>query len=141
MDHRRRRARARDLQLAWREEAGPAVTQPTTQGFGLTVLKAAASDVGALAECRFERTGFEYSLKGPFVMQHNVRPAAPRQMHTADAAPPSPGEQARASRSRILVIEDEALVALQLQADLESVGPHGGRAGALAAGRLVAGQG
>ncbi|HEU0061645.1 MAG TPA: response regulator [Hyphomicrobiaceae bacterium] len=110
------------LQLAWREEAGPAVSQPTTQGFGLTVLKAAASDVGALAECRFDRTGFEYALKGPFVMPHNIRPAIPRQPHTADAAGPSPAERARPSRSRILVIEDEALVALQLQADLESVG-------------------
>src|SRR5215813_10673324 len=110
------------LQLAWREEAGPAVSQPTTQGFGLTVLKAAASDVGALAECRFDRTGFEYALKGPFVMPHNVRPATPRQPHAADAAGPSPAERPRPSRSRILVIEDEALVALQLQADLESVG-------------------
>ena len=55
-------------------------------------------------------------------MPHNGRPTALRQPQAADAAPPSPGEGARTSRSRILVIEDEALVALQLQADLESVG-------------------
>ena len=76
------------LQLSWREEAGPDVTQPTTQGFGLTVLKAAASDVGAVAECRFERAGFEYSLHGPFVMPHHVRPHAvtPRQPQRPDRA-------------------------------------------------------
>jgi CheY-like chemotaxis protein len=54
--------------------------------------------------------------------RHNVRPAALRQTQAADAAAPSNGEGARPARSRILVIEDEALVALQLQADLESVG-------------------
>jgi PAS domain S-box-containing protein len=110
------------LRLAWREEAGPPVTQPTTQGFGLTVLKAAASDVGALAECRFERNGFEYSLKGPFVMPHTGPPRAPRPTHATHTTLPGNGEHPGTLSSRILVIEDEALVALQLQADLESVG-------------------
>jgi len=110
------------LQFSWRERAGPPVARPTTQGFGLTVLKAAASDVGAVADCRFERGGFEYSLRGPFVMPHNARSPAPSQIERRDAAPPGNGEAAHAARSRILVIEDEALVALQLQADLESVG-------------------
>ena len=115
------RGSPQQLHLAWREEAGPPVTQPTTQGFGLTVLKAAASDVGALAECRFERSGFQYSLKGPFVMPHTARPHTPRPTHAPHAASGN-GEHPRAPNSRILVIEDEALVALQLQADLESVG-------------------
>jgi PAS domain S-box-containing protein len=110
------------LQLSWREEAGPAVTQPTTQGFGLTVLKAAASDVGAVAECRFERAGFEYSLHGPFVMPHHVRPHTSQHTNSSHPIALTEAEQARAGSSRILVIEDEALVALQLQADLESVG-------------------
>jgi len=116
------RSSPRQLRLAWREEAGPPVTQPTTQGFGLTVLKAAASDVGAQAECRFERNGFEYTLKGPFVMPHMGSAQAPRPAQAPHPTPPRNGEHPRASRSRILVIEDEALVALQLQADLESVG-------------------
>ena len=115
------RGSPQQLHLAWREEAGPPVTQPTTQGFGLTVLKAAASDVGALAECRFERSGFQYSLRGPFVMPHTARPHTPRPTHAPPAASGN-GEHPRAPNSRILVIEDEALVALQLQADLESVG-------------------
>jgi PAS domain S-box-containing protein len=110
------------LQLFWRERAGPTVTRPTTQGFGLTVLKAAASDVGAVAECHFERTGFEYSLRGPFVMPYNAQPAAPSPGPRADAAAASAAPPLRVASSRILVIEDEALVALQLQADLESVG-------------------
>ena len=116
-------AAAAELRLAWREAAGPPVTPPTTEGFGLTVLKAAAADIGAVAECRFQRDGFEYLLHGPFLMPPNARRPTPRQDGPpADSAPPSAGAEARAEASRILVIEDEALVALQLQADLESVG-------------------
>src|SRR5689334_9133456 len=50
------------LRFSWREQGGPPVTPPTAEGFGLTVLKAAAADVRAVAECRFERTGFQYFL-------------------------------------------------------------------------------
>ena len=109
------------LRLVWRERGGPSVTQPTTRGFGLTVLQAAASDVGALAECRFDGEGFAYSLEGPFALQQNASPSVPRQRR---AAPPRPAEvpEAQCRGSRILVVEDEALVALQLQADLESAG-------------------
>ena len=96
--------------------------KPTGEGFGLTVLQAAASDVGALAECRFDEEGFVYSLRGPFALQHNAHhPSGP--IGTA-LVPLRPAEAVEPSSrgSRILVIEDEALVALQLQADLESAG-------------------
>ncbi len=109
------------LRFSWREQGGPPVTQPSAEGFGLTVLKAAAADVRALAECRFERSGFQYFLRGPFVAPAAGRPTAPPPSRTAPGAGLSP-EQSPAEPSRILVIEDEALVALQLQADLESVG-------------------
>jgi PAS domain S-box-containing protein len=111
------------LRLVWRERGGPCAKEPTTRGFGLTVLQAAASDVGALAECHFDKEGFVYSLHGPFALQHNAAalPLGPRQ-HRAVPFRPAEGAEAPSPGSRILVIEDEALVALQLQADLESAG-------------------
>ena len=110
------------LRLTWQERGGPSAKEPTTRGFGLTVLQAAASDVGARAECHFDEKGFVYSLHGPFALQHNATPPPAPQRHRA--VPPRPAEVADAPSmgSRILVIEDEALVALQLQADLESAG-------------------
>ena len=110
------------IRLIWQERGGPAVEKPTTRGFGLTVLQAAASDVGALAECRFDNKGFVYSLRGPFALQETPFIPCPSR-HRASRIPSRqrlPELQSRGSR--ILVIEDEALVALQLQADLESVG-------------------
>jgi PAS domain S-box-containing protein len=109
------------IRLVWQERGGPSVTQPTTRGFGLTVLQAAASDVGALAECEFHKEGFAYSLQGPFALQQTISPSPPRQRRAAAPRPAEvPGVQSQGSR--VLIVEDEALVALQLQADLESAG-------------------
>src|SRR5262245_15418522 len=102
------------LQLTWRERGGPAVEEPKARGFGLTVLQAAAADVGAHAECHFDEEGFVYSLNGPFALQEGAFPLPP---HPRRAPRPSSTEAAEmpSRGSRILVIEDEALVALQLQ--------------------------
>jgi two-component sensor histidine kinase len=109
------------VRLMWRERGGPAVEKPRASGFGLTVLQAAASDVGALAECRFDDEGFVYSLRGPFALQDNSYHPSPNR-HRAPASRPAEAVEPLSRASRILVIEDEALVALQLQADLESAG-------------------
>src|SRR6185503_1114923 len=89
------------LQLLWRERGGPPVKQPTTRGFGLTVLQAAASDVGARAEFRFDRDGFAYSLAGPFALQQGTAPPTPRErpaVQPGNPAPaPAPEEQAQGS--------------------------------------------
>jgi|SoiMethySBSTD1v2_1073268.scaffolds.fasta_scaffold02625_13 PAS domain S-box-containing protein len=109
------------VRLIWRERGGPAVEKPRASGFGLTVLQAAASDVGALAECRFDKEGFVYSLRGPIALQDNSYHPAPNR-HRSPAPRPVEAVEPVSRASRILVIEDEALVALQLQADLESAG-------------------
>jgi two-component sensor histidine kinase len=109
------------VRLIWRERGGPAVEKPRASGFGLTVLQATASDVGALAECRFDEEGFVYSLRGPFALQDNSPRPIPNR-HRSSAPRPAEPVEPPSRASRILVIEDEALVALQLQADLESAG-------------------
>jgi PAS domain S-box-containing protein len=112
------------LRLVWEEEGGPAVSEPTAKGFGLTVLQAAAGDLGGVSACNFRPEGMVYTLHGPFEMQQGSPVPADEidgQNMTEVAAPvAAPGGRAR----RILVVEDEALVALQLQEDLESDGHH-----------------
>ena len=112
------------LRLVWREEAGPPVKEPTGKGFGLTVLQAAAGDVSGVAACDFQAEGLVYTLQGPFEMQQSASGPA----YEPDRREEEPEEAAEAPAKgegrRILVVEDEALVALQLQQDLESDGHH-----------------
>jgi CheY-like chemotaxis protein len=111
------------LRLVWQEEGGPAVRQPTGRGFGLTVLQEAAGDVGGVAACDFQAMGLVYTLQGPFEMQQNA-PAPAYEADRRDCVPAEAIQPCKGQGRRILVVEDEALVALQLQEDLESDGHH-----------------
>jgi PAS domain S-box-containing protein len=113
------------LRFVWQEFGGPRTSPPTEKGFGLTVLQTAASDLGAIANYDFREEGFVYTLQGPFEL---VQPTAVvlsfaqsgqkgMAAHTTAVS-----DQARCSANRILIVEDEALVALQLQNDLEQNG-------------------
>jgi len=109
------------LRFVWQETGGSPATPPARQGFGLTVLQTAASDLGALTNCHFGEEGFLYTLQGPFeiVLPEAVVVPIERTQATridAPSLPPSP------AGTRILIVEDEALVALQLQQDLERAG-------------------
>jgi PAS domain S-box-containing protein len=108
------------LRFIWQERDGPPVSPPTQSGFGLTVLKAAAHDLGATATCDFNVSGVVYTLEGPFEVAHGAAGVAPAADDAADADPQTNHQNGRVRR--ILIVEDEVLVALQLQADLEDAG-------------------
>jgi PAS domain S-box-containing protein len=122
------RAELGQLQVLWQETGGQKTTPPTTQGFGLTVLRTAASDLGATASYSFTDQGFVYTLQGPFEIRE--RGAAPFGQSSTQGDRSTATETATASLDqpmsscRILVVEDETLVALQLQGDLEDDGHH-----------------
>ncbi len=124
------------LRFVWQERGGPPTKAPSQKGFGLTVLNAAAQDLGAAASCDFSAGGLIYTLEGPFEVTQSVmglESFADAPQHEAEAG-------ARKGKAcRILVVEDEGLVALQLQADLEDAG-HSvvGPARSLAQGLLLA---
>jgi PAS domain S-box-containing protein len=106
------------LRFVWQESGGPSTSPPTTKGFGLTVLQTAASDLGAVANYHFRGEGFLYTLQGPFEL---AQPTAVIFPFSRPAEITAKVER-RPAVSRVLVVEDEALVALQLQSDLEEAG-------------------
>jgi PAS domain S-box-containing protein len=115
----------RQLKLVWEEQGGPVVSEPTTKGFGLTVLQAAAGDLGGICACDFRAEGLVYTLQGPFTMQQHAPGTVPYPGNGEVPAEDEPAAEGVKGRSRrILVVEDEALVALQLQEDLESEGHY-----------------
>lgn len=110
------------LRLLWQETVGQSVTMPPATGFGLTVLRTAASDLGAKSHFTSTERGFVYTLEGPF---ETHQPASVRSADgklVASASSPDAVPECSMSPCRILVVEDETLVALQLQGDLEDEG-------------------
>jgi len=137
------RLSAGQLRFVWQEFGGPRASPPTRKGFGLTILQTAAADLGAIANSDFRAEGFVYTLQGPFEL---VQPGATvlpfgGSTHKATLASAKSKSGNGPEPCRILVVEDEALVALQLQNDLEQHGCHVvGPARSLKHGLLLAAQ-
>lgn len=116
------------IELVWRESGGPPVQEPEHHGFGMTVLRAAAAEFGATLNCDFHEDGLVFKLDGA-LEQTGVKasPGGPKPdandiiaAHCAGAlngltSTPMTGR-------RVLIVEDEPLVALQLQTELEREG-------------------
>ncbi len=109
------------IKFAWKERGGPPCAKPIRKGFGLTVIRSASSECGGQANMDLSTEGFEFSFEGDLsartqmVSQRHVS-IIPRAVPAATVAQPdAPG-------CKILLIEDEALIAMQLKLDLEEDG-------------------
>jgi two-component sensor histidine kinase len=117
------------IAFSWRELGGPLCGKPARNGFGLAVIRSAASECGGVAEMTFAPEGFEFDFQGDL----STRALMVGTRHIAiipKARGPLVAANVPAPRgSRILLIEDEALIAMQLKLDLEAdghtvVGPY-----------------
>lgn len=111
------------LRFTWRESGGPAVSKPDGEGFGLTALRAAAYEASAHANIAFAPEGLIYTLEGP-LCAHDDSVSADAIVHSEVLIKPggSIAKSRQEARHRILVVEDEPLVAIELQAVLEGEG-------------------
>lgn len=110
------------IEFAWKERGGPPCAKPIRNGFGLTVIRSAASECGGQAEMKLAAEGFEFSFEGDLSnrtqmvgSRHIAIVPKTRTLQPAATAPAPKG-------CKILLIEDEALIALQLKLDLEDDG-------------------
>lgn len=107
------------VQLQWVETGGPPVKDDWKNGFGLTAIRAASLELSAEVEHQFAPEGVIFSLNGPleqFPRISAVHPSTAPQQHM-DAV--TGNDQLN---YRVLVVEDEPLVALQVKSDLEGAG-------------------
>ncbi|MCD2324172.1 response regulator [Sphingomonas sp. IC-56] len=118
-------ASADGLALVWAEQGGPAVEPPSRRGFGTALIQRSIQAEGGTAEPAYLPNGLQwrFTLPNPGVI---LPPAAPSPA-PAPAAPASPLPKIAASVGalagrRVLVIEDEPLVALELVSILEEAG-------------------
>jgi two-component sensor histidine kinase len=123
----------RRLVLTWRETGGPPTAPPRRQGFGATLIANACRQVGAKIEHDWTARGLVCRV----LLHGGATPyfGKPPRTQAADALT---GDEVRALRGqRVLVVEDEALVAMELAqilsaAGAQVVGPVGDVESALA---------
>jgi PAS domain S-box-containing protein len=105
--------------LTWRETGGPQVREPAATGFGLTAIKAVAAELGAELQLDFAETGVIFAFEGPFGQA--PQPIA-LQTARANGAPSLVPDEEVDGKLRVLIVEDEAVVGLQVKNDLEAAG-------------------
>ncbi len=104
--------------FVWSERGGPRVSKPNRRGFGLSVLETARSDLGGDASWEFRQEGFVFQLHGALVGSAPEAQTFEHPVHERGSHPPIADD---ASLS-ILIVEDEPLIAMQIQMDLEDDG-------------------
>ncbi|WP_282602186.1 response regulator [Paracoccus sp. PARArs4] len=108
----------RHLTLTWREEGGPPVIAPAGSGFGTTLITAVGGGDPRAVSVDWRPEGVIWTLR----LSEGVSPhQAPDKPQPAEAAP-APCRAQSLGESRILLVEDEPLVALDLRHELEDAG-------------------
>lgn len=106
------------LALTWRETGGPAVTPPERSGFGTTLIGAAGGGEASAAQADWRPEGVVWTIRLSEGVTRLAGPPSP------EAAPVTAGPRRPATLegARILLVEDEPLVALDLRYELEDAG-------------------
>lgn len=108
-----------DFELTWRESGGPAVTAPTTSGFGSTLIgRVIPFDLGGKAEIDYRPQGAEAHFVIP------ARYVLPVDTEEALGIKSAADARSRASLSgmRVLLVEDQVLIALDAENSLRQLG-------------------
>lgn len=104
------------LALDWRETGGPTVGTPQRQGFGLTLIRSTVeSQLDGLLSQRWVPSGLQVGVSFPTEGRVSVLDLAPGSVGRPLNTP-------RGSDGRILVLEDEPLIAMQIADEIEVAG-------------------
>jgi PAS domain S-box-containing protein len=106
------------LVLQWTETGGPAVSPPSTRSFGLKVIRTSIENqLNGKAIFEWSPPGMQCTLAIPLGKYGTAREPQPADSGATDGArPQSPSGQ------RVLLVEDEALVAMMIQDWLTEAG-------------------
>lgn len=110
---------AQTLRITWEEVDGPLVTPPQTRGFGSALISQSLLAHGGKVDLDYQPTGLACTITMPLPdhQSHGYSPAAP-----ADPASRAIANASVLIGKRILVVEDEPLIAMSLMDDLADLG-------------------
>lgn len=111
---------AQELRVEWREQGGPPVKRPKGEGIGSRLLRQVAGrQLKAEIAFHWERDGLRVEIRMPAELFTRGRAAAQDSMGALDGARDTP---LASDPHKILLVEDEELVALELSAELSRLG-------------------
>lgn len=111
------------LRLRWEERGGPIAHAPDKRGFGRTLIEQSAKGEGGDALMSIEAQGVVWNIALPLRERQPIKlPAAGLVAAAQEPANSIERETFRLAGKRLLVVEDEALVALDIVAALEGAG-------------------
>jgi PAS domain S-box-containing protein len=111
------------LSLQWAEHGGPPVTPPQRRGFGSTLIEHSMRADGARITSDFAPQGVRWTMILPLAAV--AKAEAPSAGSSAPAAPAAASPAAKSEALpplRVLVVEDEPLVAMELMTQIEDGG-------------------
>lgn len=107
------------LTLRWRESGGPPVQEPSRRGFGRHLIESNLSyEIDGLVRLNFPTTGVEFDVTVPWDQVMSCEQSADAAEPSVEVAP----SNGRLRGKRILVVEDNALLASSVSLLLQSVG-------------------
>ncbi|HVZ05992.1 PAS domain S-box protein [Hyphomicrobium sp.] len=117
----------RHLLLEWRERGGPTVSVPQSRGFGATLIEKSLEAHGGVTSIRYEAEGLTCEINLPLPDVDSIgggsynKPLASG-VEIAKAARMYAGKTPAVAGKRILVVDDEPLIAMDIVASLEDEG-------------------
>jgi PAS domain S-box-containing protein len=113
------------LHLGWKESDGPKVSAPRGHGFGRALIEQTVQSHGGHVSVHYHRDGLTCEIDLPL-------PAEPRAISGAGHVPPkgaarspllaAPDRRRTLEGKRVLVIEDEPLVSMEIESNLANAG-------------------
>jgi PAS domain S-box-containing protein len=108
------------LELRWTEHGGPLIKRAVTTGFGIRVIKASIeTQLNGTVELDWHRSGLCCTISVPHQMRFDL--PEPNQQAATKAEPPL-GTMPPRIRKRILLVEDETLIAMMMAQALDDLG-------------------
>ncbi len=113
-----------DLAIVWQESGGPEVREPGRSGFGTALLsRTIPYDLGGESRIAYDAAGVRAQFRLPARhVRRMAGAAAPVQATVATAAAPANAEGGIDPDTRILLVEDQMLIALDVESMLEDEG-------------------
>lgn len=107
----------RELRLHWQESGGPPVSVPSSHGFGTTLIEKSLGAHGGRATVHYRAEGVACDIRLP-ISERSGAFAGPAR----EAVSPTRASGSALHGKRVLVVEDEALIAMDIATTFEDAG-------------------